>query len=109
MTNKKRLGQRLLEKGLITGEELSEALLEQSLTGEKLGRVLVKLKMISESTLNELLGIKEMSPGEAIDQQLLRIIPEELIRRSKVNPPLHSHGRYLECYGHRRFKAGYRP
>ena len=62
MTNKKRLGQRLLEKGLITGEELSEALLEQSLTGEKLGRVLVKLKMISESTLNELLGIKEMNP-----------------------------------------------
>jgi type IV pilus assembly protein PilB len=86
MTNKKRLGQRLLEKGLITGEELSEALLEQSLTGEKLGRVLVKLKMISESTLNELLGIKEMNPGEAIDQQLLRIIPEELIRRYKVFP-----------------------
>ena len=61
MTNKKRLGQRLIEKGLITGEELSAALLEQSLTGEKLGRVLVKLKMISESTLNELLGIKEMT------------------------------------------------
>ncbi len=86
MTNKKRLGQRLIEKGLITEEELSAALLEQSLTGEKLGRVLVKLKMISESALNELLGIKEMSPGETIDKQLVRIIPEELIRRYKVFP-----------------------
>jgi len=86
MANKKRLGQLLLEKGLITEEELSAALLEQSLTGEKLGRVLVKLKMISESTLNELLGIKEMNPGEAIDKQLLKLIPEELIRRYKVIP-----------------------
>ena len=86
MTNKSDWASARIEKGLITGEELSAALLEQSLTGEKLGRVLVKLKMISESALNELLGIKEMNPGEAIDQQLLRIIPEELIRRYKVFP-----------------------
>ncbi len=86
MFKKKKLGQRLIEKDLISEEELSEALLEQSLTGEQLGRVLVKLKMISEATLNELLGIKEMSPEETIDHQLMKTIPEELIRRYKIFP-----------------------
>ncbi len=86
MTKMNQLGRRLIEKGLITEAELSEALLEQSLTGEQLGHVLVKLKMISESTLNELMGIKEMPPGEDIDQQLMKTIPERIMRRYKIFP-----------------------
>ncbi len=86
MINRKKIGQQLIEKGLINEQALSEALLEQSITGEQLGRVLVKLKMISQSTLNEFLGIREMYPGETVDHQLMKTIPEVLIRRYRVFP-----------------------
>ncbi|MFH0796397.1 MAG: hypothetical protein V2A65_04985 [Candidatus Omnitrophota bacterium] len=66
---KKRLGELLIEKGLVTDEELQKALMEQYLSKEFLGAILVKRKIISEvallKTLAEqfgmlYLGIKNM-------------------------------------------------
>lgn len=83
---KKLLGERLLEEGLITREQLGEALRVQSRTGELLGSVLIKLGMISEKDLNRILDIQELTSKEEIDLQLLKIVPEQLIRKYKLFP-----------------------
>ncbi len=83
---RKLLGERLVERGLITREQLNEALRVQSKTGELLGRVLVKLGMISEEELNKVLEIEELGPREVADPQLLKIVPEQVIRKYKLFP-----------------------
>jgi hypothetical protein len=45
---RKRLGQIMLDKGLITPSQLSDALTAQTYTREKLGRILVRLGFVSE-------------------------------------------------------------
>ena len=58
---KKRLGEILIGKGLITEKQLEEPLSEQRLTKEFLGAILVKRKLITEEqllkTLSEQMGI----------------------------------------------------
>ena len=57
MTSPKRIGERLVEKGLITPVQLDDALQSQRSTREFLGAVLVRLGMISEEALlKELAG-----------------------------------------------------
>jgi|GEM_PF-2416957 len=48
LRDRKLLGQVMLEKGLISARQLSDALKAQNRTGEKLGRVLVDLGYVSE-------------------------------------------------------------
>ena len=43
-----RVGDLLVEKGLITNAQLMEALSEQKRTGQKIGRVLTELNFVSE-------------------------------------------------------------
>jgi len=49
--HRKRLGEILMEKGMITEEELKECLEEQRLTKEFLGSILVKKKIVKEEDL----------------------------------------------------------
>lgn len=86
VVKKKLLGEKLLEEGLITREQLGEALRVQARTGELLGRVLIKLGMISEKDLNRLLDIQELTAKEEIDLHLLKTVPEQLIRKYKLLP-----------------------
>jgi len=53
---KRRLGDLLLEDGLIKESELHEALIEQKKKGERLGDVLIRLRMITEHELFPWLG-----------------------------------------------------
>jgi type IV pilus assembly protein PilB len=85
-TRKRLLGDRLLEKGLITQIQLGEALRIQSLKGGLLGHVLVELGMITEEELTRVLGIEEMAPKEKIDKKIISLVPEQLIRRYKLFP-----------------------
>ena len=48
---KKKLGQQLLEKGLISIDQLDIALTEQKKNGRLLGEVLVALGFVSESVI----------------------------------------------------------
>ena len=58
MANKKEfLGEALIEKGLITRDQLQLALEEQKKTGELLGNILVKKKYVSEETMVLLLRL----------------------------------------------------
>ena len=51
-----RIGEILLDKNVITKEQLEEALEIQKRTGEKLGRILIDKGYVSESIFTELLS-----------------------------------------------------
>ncbi len=50
------LGELLLEKGLLSEDELSRALTEQKETGEVLGQILIRLGFVSEKDLRHILS-----------------------------------------------------
>jgi len=91
---RKLLGEKLIEEGLITGEQLDEALRVQTRTGELLGRILIELGMISEDSLNKILGIHKIEPKDEIKANLLKTIPEQLIRKYKMFP-IRKEGKHL--------------
>lgn len=53
---RKKIGDLLLEKKIITEPQLNKAILEQQKTGERLGQVLCRLNMVSQHELFELLS-----------------------------------------------------
>lgn len=84
---KKRLGEKLLEEGLITREQQEEALRVQARTGELLGQVLVRLGMISQEDLNRALGF-DPSPARTLEvsPEILQLVPEDFARSRRVFP-----------------------
>ncbi|AEG15543.1 general secretory pathway protein E [Desulfofundulus kuznetsovii DSM 6115] len=88
MARKKLLGERLIEEGLITREQLREALRVQSRTGELLGQVLIKLGMITPEDLNRVLAADRaiLDDRRTVDPQLLKVVPEKLIRKYRLFP-----------------------
>lgn len=85
-SGKKLIGNQLVEKGVITTEQLREALHVQSRTGELLGQIMVNLGMISENSILQLPGFQKISLKTGIDPQLLKGIPEQMIRLHKIIP-----------------------
>jgi type IV pilus assembly protein PilB len=86
-----RLGELLAAEGLITLEQLAEAMQVQQRTGQRLGAVLVDLRYVTEeqimSTLEQQLGIKRMRVDrDCIDAAALQRVPEALIKRHRVFP-----------------------
>lgn len=90
--NKKlRLGDMLVQAGLITGEQLKEALERQRSTGLRLGQVLLKGGYITQQDLTRVLesqlGIRSVNLRQtAVDSKAARMIPENLARRHMVIP-----------------------
>lgn len=87
---RKRLGVLLVEAGLITEEQLEEALREKA-PGQKLGDVLLQLGYITEQQLIEVLefqlGIPHVSLYRyPIDPKLTNLIPKEFAKRHMVMP-----------------------
>jgi len=86
------IGEMLLEEGIITKEQLKDALEEQKKSGEKIGQVLVKMRYISKEILWTFLGYQMGVPfinvedmGE-IKQDVLKSLPEQLMRNEKLIP-----------------------
>lgn len=82
----KMTGEILIEKGLLTHKQLVEALKVQSRTGEMLGQVLTRLGLVTEGVLNKEAGFQEPASKMKIDLQLLKTVPEELMRRYNFFP-----------------------
>lgn len=85
------LGQRLIEAGLISEDQLQVALKEQSRKDEPLGRILVKLGLISEGvlrdTLGESLGQGSIDLATVIpDPDALKMVPKNIARRYGMLP-----------------------
>lgn len=91
MEKRKKLGEILLEKGIITEEQLKEALLEQQKTGVSLGQILIDRGLISPGVLGEILseqsGIDYKKVSEIyISPDSINLIPESVIKEKKVFP-----------------------
>ena len=86
----RRLGELLTAKGLITQADLGRALAEQNRTKEKVGAILVRMGLISEDQLVEFLARQYRVPilelPEALDPDLLRLIPAEIARKYELIP-----------------------
>jgi len=85
------LGSLLVETGLITNDQLAEALATQASTGRPIGRVLIDQGLISESDLVRALakqvGLEFVDLTErAIDATVASLIPEGLARRYQALP-----------------------
>jgi len=81
----KLLGEKLVDQGIITGEQLWEAIRIQSKTDDMLGQVLIKLGYITEDILSAAID----APGYSIaghDPEALHLVPEHFIRNFKVIP-----------------------
>src|SRR5690606_38466996 len=89
-STRKRLGDLLVEAGLITEEQLEETLKKKS-PAEKLGDALVREGLVTELQLIEALelqlGVPHISIYQyQIDQNLIKLIPEQLAKRYQVMP-----------------------
>ena len=84
-----RLGDLLVEKGLVTDEQLQIALSEQKKLGRKLGSTLIELGMVSESSLLNLLSNQLGIPlidlnNYNYSDEVAKILPETLARRYRA-------------------------
>ncbi|SFB16322.1 MULTISPECIES: GspE/PulE family protein [unclassified Bacillus (in: firmicutes)] len=89
-TTRKRLGDLLIEAGLITEEQLQAALKEKTVN-QKLGDVLLQRGYITEQQLIEVLEFQLGIPHISLyrypfDTNLLTLIPKELARRNLIIP-----------------------
>ncbi|MDI3257646.1 MAG: type II secretion system ATPase GspE [Kyrpidia sp.] len=96
---RKRLGDLLIEAGLITPEQLEKALADQKATGLRLGEVLTQSGILTEHQLIEVmefqLGIPHVDLDRfPVDPAAVELVPEQLARRYKV-VPLRRHGNRL--------------
>ena len=88
---KEKLGQRLLDKGLISIDQLDIALTEQKKNGRLLGEVLVGLGFVSESVmrdaLSQVLGIASVDLASVVpDKNALDMIDKETAERYTIVP-----------------------
>lgn len=90
-TKYKTLGKILLEKNLITQEDLQEALIAQKSSNLRLGQILVKKGLVTEddilSALSERYGIPYQQTIEFEDKEnLFAKIPVMFLRKNKIVP-----------------------
>ena len=87
-----KLGELLVEKGLITRSQLEDGLRAQQIYSGKLGTNLVEQGYLSQSALAEFLSVQlglpnvEASRLEAVPQDVLAIVPRELAEQHLVVP-----------------------
>ncbi|MFS8500797.1 MAG: type II secretion system ATPase GspE [Caldicoprobacter sp.] len=95
---RKRLGELLVEKGMITREQLKEALALQKSTGKKLGEILISQNLISEAqmaeVLQEQLGISFVDLNKVtLEPKMAEYIPFMLAKRHTLIPIKEENGK----------------
>lgn len=86
-----RLGDLLIETGLIRPDELEEALLRQARTGERLGKTLIQLGFITEDSMIEVLEFQLGVPrvdlqNISIPREIIAVLPAALAERYSMIP-----------------------
>lgn len=87
----KRLGELLIQKGLLTSAQLDEALRQQRATGEFLGAILLRLSLIQPemllTTLSEQFGMPcEAVTPERVDWSVVAQFPPSVLASSACFP-----------------------
>jgi type IV pilus assembly protein PilB len=88
---KKKLGQILVEQGLINDNQLQDALREQTISHLPLGEIMVKKNWVSHDDIKRALamqsGITSFNlSGYLIDPEVVKIVPEDFARKYKIMP-----------------------
>ena len=86
-----RLGDALVDKGLITQEQLQEALTKGKLAGKRVGLILVEMGLVTEQeivrVLAEQLNVPHIDLSHyLIEPSTVRLIPEPVARRHQLIP-----------------------
>jgi type IV pilus assembly protein PilB len=89
--SRRKIGELLVERGLITEAQLKEALADQRLSGEKIGEILLKKQWITREELDRYLalqnGISTFNlSGYIIEPDVVKLIPETFARKYKLMP-----------------------
>lgn len=89
--NKIRLGDCLIQKGMLTDEQLQQALIKQKEDGSRLGETIVSMGFVSENdmidVLVEQLGIEYVDVRKIkIDESVARILKEDFMRKNSLIP-----------------------
>lgn len=93
-----RIGEQLIEKGILSADQLRIALTEQKKTGKKLGEALSSLGFLTEvqarEAIGDAVGYSSMSlKGVVPDAEALQLISESFARANLVMPiSMHSDG-----------------
>jgi len=120
LKQKKRIGEILVDQGLITSEQLNQGLEEQKKNRELLGKCLVKLGFITEAKLIDMLSAQLDIQHVVLEnfnfsKKLIRTVPEEMARKHKVIPMYEQNGiltvamtdpTNLRTIDHVKFKTG---
>ncbi len=89
--NRRPLGQTLIDRGILTQDQLRIALMEQKARGVPLGKMLVQLGFLTEATLREVLAenlghqhidLSRLVPSKAA----LKLVPRDFAKRHSVFP-----------------------
>ncbi|MGM0460959.1 MAG: GspE/PulE family protein [Fibrobacterota bacterium] len=97
ISSKKRLGEVLVDQGLITDAMLNKGLALQKKTGKKLGESLIELGYITENKLIDILSAQLDVQHVILDQikvkrSLTQIIPKELCKKYNILPIYENQG-----------------
>lgn len=97
---KKRIGEILIEEGVITEEQLVDALTQSKKSRTPIGSMLVQLGFITvdqlKDALSEQQGFSHVSSSQLnISEGVIRILPEDFIKENKIIP-IASNGKILD-------------
>src|SRR5688572_26589812 len=100
MSTRKKLGEILVQAGLLNDSQLRAALTEQRRWGGPLGRILVEMKVISEEAMVQALSMQLNLPGvnleqKDIDSRVLDLVPGELAEQLSI-VPFGAQGKFLD-------------
>ena len=88
---KLRLGELLVQQGLITQDQLRIALTEQSVQNIPIGRLLVRLGFVTEAVIRDIMartiGQESIDLNQVlVDAEALGLVPQEFARRHRLLP-----------------------
>ena len=91
MKAKKRLGEMLVESGLLTETRLQQALIEQKKAGLKLGQFLTREGIVNEQQIIDMISqqlkIQKYRPDDfPLDVDLVRLIPFDVAQKFQIAP-----------------------
>jgi type IV pilus assembly protein PilB len=94
-----RLGETLLRDGILSREQLTQALVEQKATRQRLGYILVKLGFVPEIEVTKVLARQYRMPAVDlsrfdVDPKILKLVPGDMAAKGVVLP-LKREGRLL--------------
>ncbi|NKB32942.1 MAG: secretion system protein E [Pseudomonadales bacterium] len=88
---KKRIGEVLIDKGMITEDQLKIALQEQKVVGKRIGAVLIELGFVTDSIIRDALsentGFSSVDLANTVmDAEAIKMVPQDVARRFKILP-----------------------